>query len=73
MTLRLAPEHEDCQLIPLLDKEGLGVVDWDAHVETHHPLPPPQARRGLIFPAGRDPRAILKERQKPCGCKKMLK
>ncbi len=47
MTLRLAPVHEDCQLIPLLAKEGLGVVDWYSNDKTHHPLPPPPPRRGI--------------------------
>jgi hypothetical protein len=66
--------HENAQLvIPLLPKEGLAVVDSDAHAEIHHPLPPPQPGRGLIFLAGRDPRAARKRRQKERKCKKMLK
>jgi len=27
------------KMIPLLIKEGLGVVDWHRYAGTHHPLP----------------------------------
>jgi hypothetical protein len=64
MTLRLAPVHEDCQLIPLLAKEGLGVVDWYSNDKTHHPLPPPPPRRGIESGPQRT--------QKSCKSEKML-
>ncbi len=71
MTLRLASVHEDCQLIPLLAKEGLGVVDWDAHAETHHALPPPPPRRGLFsWRAG--PESGSQRTEKSCKGEKML-
>jgi hypothetical protein len=38
-----------------LDKEGPGVVDLLAH----HPLPPPQLRRGVIFKAAKDLQLLL--------------
>jgi hypothetical protein len=52
MILWLATGHEAAQVIPLLAKEGLGVVDRGADAGTHHPLPPPQPRKGVIFVAG---------------------
>ena len=35
-------------MIPLLDKEGLGVVDCDIDASIHHPLPLLLQRRGVI-------------------------
>jgi len=37
------------KMIPLLVKEGSGVVDRHRDAGTHHPLPPPPLRRGVIF------------------------
>ena len=39
MIVRLATVHENAQVIPLLAKEGLGVVDRDADAETCDSLP----------------------------------
>ena len=36
------------QVIPLLGKEGLGVVVLRADMGTHHPLPPPRPRTGVL-------------------------
>ena len=33
-------------VIPLLDKEGVGVVDWFGLSRTHHPLTPSSAEEG---------------------------
>jgi hypothetical protein len=42
------------KIIPPLIKEGLGVVDWHRDAGTHHPLPPPLLRRGVIFMPAKD-------------------
>ena len=36
-------------VIPLLDKEGVGVVDWFGLSRTHHPLTPSSAEEGSHF------------------------
>jgi hypothetical protein len=52
MTIRLSTVHEDAHGIPLLLKEGLGVVDREVGTGAHHPLTPPPPRRGVAFMAG---------------------
>jgi hypothetical protein len=37
------------KMIPLLVKEGAGVVAYKAEAATHHPLPLLPLRRGAIF------------------------
>jgi hypothetical protein len=41
MIVRLSTVREESQAIPLLSKEGLGVVGRDASAGAHHPYPPP--------------------------------
>jgi len=43
---------ETMKMIPLLVKEGSGVVDRNAEAATHHPLPPPPAEEGSHFQSG---------------------
>jgi hypothetical protein len=43
---------ETMKMIPLLIKEGSGVVDRHGDAGTHHSLPPPPLRRGVTFRAG---------------------
>ena len=38
-------------MIPLLIKEGSGVIDRHSDAGIHHPLPPPPPRRGVILKA----------------------
>jgi hypothetical protein len=42
------------KMIPLLVKEGSGVVACKADAATHHPLPLLPLRRGAIFIAARN-------------------
>jgi len=51
MILPLAPLYENARVIPLLAKEGSGVVDREADAEIHQLLPPPPPRRGTTFMA----------------------
>ncbi len=51
MILWFASVHKTAQIIPLLAKEGLGVVDRDAHAQSYHLLAP--LRRRVKFMEGR--------------------
>jgi hypothetical protein len=51
MILRLNTVHENAHIIPLLVKEGLGVVDRDATLPPTTPCPLLPLRRGVIFMA----------------------
>jgi len=51
MILPLAPLYENARVIPLLAKEGSGVVDREASAEIHQFLPPPPPSRGTTFMA----------------------
>jgi len=53
MIQRLAAIHVDALPIPLLDKEGSGVVDESTDPETDHPQAPPRPGRGVSFYAER--------------------
>jgi hypothetical protein len=44
------------KMIPLLIKEGSGVVARNADAATHHPLPLLPLRRGAIFMKAKNPR-----------------
>jgi len=46
MIVRFGTVGECGEMIPLLFKEGLGVVDWASGAGAHHPLPPPPAEEG---------------------------
>jgi len=48
MIIRRSTVHEEVQVIPLVLKEGLKVLDPDSRAGTRHPLPPPAPRRGVI-------------------------
>ena len=52
MILPLAPLYEDARVIPLLPKEGSGVVEREADARTHHPLAPSSAEEGNSFHGG---------------------
>jgi hypothetical protein len=73
MIIRLRTVHEDAQAIPLLPKEGLGVVDGEAGAGAHRPLPPPLPRRGVVFVAGRRLECAQQKRKKSGKCKKDVK
>ena len=45
---RPVPSDDIRVVIPLLNKEGPGVVGRRGQGAGHHPLPPPPARRGLV-------------------------
>jgi hypothetical protein len=49
------------KMIPLLVKEGSGVVARNADAATHHPLPLLPLRRGAIFMAARNLALIVEE------------
>ena len=46
---------ETMKMVPLLSKEGSGVVERSAH----HPLPPPPPRKGIIFKAVTHARPLM--------------
>jgi hypothetical protein len=47
--------HENAQVIPFYEKEGIGAVDGDAHAGIHHPPAPSSAEEGTYFPGGKKP------------------
>jgi hypothetical protein len=53
MIVRPNTARQGAQAIPLLSKEGLGVVDREPHADAHHPLPPPPAEEGNHYGARR--------------------
>jgi hypothetical protein len=57
MIIRPSTVREDPQAIPLLFKEGLGVVDRDAPASAHRPLPLPPAAEGNHFQSKNKARA----------------
>jgi hypothetical protein len=65
MMIRLSTVHEDAQGIPLLLKEGLGVVDQEAGAGGNHPLPPPLPRTGVAFMTPRGPESGQQKRKEP--------
>ena len=73
MTIRLATVHENAQVIPLLAKEGSGVVGRGADAGTPHPLLPTGPRKGVIFLAGEEMATGPKRRKKARRRSKMLK
>jgi hypothetical protein len=73
MIIRLRTVHEDAQAIPLLLKEGLGLIDWASGAGAHHPLPPPLPRRGVVFMAGRRLERGAQKQKKPGKCEKDVK
>ena len=54
--------HENAPVIPLLDKEGLGVVERDAHAGIHHLPAPSSAEEGTHFPGGKRPESGAKRK-----------
>ena len=58
--------HFRAKIIPVLIKEGLGVVDRRVGAAAHHPLPPPPPRRGVIFKASKGLCCCVSSCLRPC-------